>query len=169
MRFCGLDYRFGNESEDVMTETQNQMAAGFRALHAAGNLLVLPNAWDVASARIVEDCGAAAIATSSAAVAWANGYPDGEALPKERLPGLVADIVRVAKVPVTADSEAGYDASPEDVAGFVVRLAKAGAVGINLEDGADRRRSSPTRSARSRRHANATASTSSSTPARTSI
>lgn len=118
-----------------MSTTQNQMAARFRALHAPGKLLVLPNAWDVASARVAEDAGAEAIATSSAAVAWTHGYADGEKLPKGRLLQLVADIVRLAKVPVTADSEAGYSADVPEVAGFVVSLAKAGAVGINLEDG----------------------------------
>jgi 2-methylisocitrate lyase-like PEP mutase family enzyme len=118
-----------------MSATQNQSAAAFRAAHAAGSVLVLPNAWDVASARIAEDCGAKAIATSSAAVAWAHGYPDGEKLSKEALLALVADIVRVVKVPVSADSEAGFSAEPADAAAFVVALARAGAVGINLEDG----------------------------------
>ena len=120
-----------------MTSSQKDMAAKFRALHAKGHFLVLPNAWDVASARIAEDAGADAIATSSAAVAWAHGYADGEHLPKARLLQLVADIVRLAKVPVTADSEAGYSADVGEVAGFVVSLAKAGAVGINLEDGTE--------------------------------
>jgi 2-methylisocitrate lyase-like PEP mutase family enzyme len=118
-----------------MSNEQIQMAARFRAAHAPGKLLVLPNAWDVASARIAEDCGAEAIATSSAAVAWAHGYADGEKLPKGVLLQLVSDIARLAKVPITADSEAGYSASPADAAAFVVTLAKAGAVGINLEDG----------------------------------
>ncbi len=118
-----------------MSTTQNQMAQKFRALHAPGRFLVLPNAWDVASARVAEDAGAEAIATSSAAVAWAHGYADGEHLPKARLLQLVADIVRLAKVPVTADSEAGYSADVAEVAAFVVSMAKAGAVGINIEDG----------------------------------
>lgn len=118
-----------------MSTTQNQMAARFRAAHAPGKLLVLPNAWDVASARIAEDAGAEAIATSSAAVGWAQGYPDGEKLPKARLLQLVGDIVRLAKVPVTADSEAGYSANAAEVAAFVVSMAKAGVAGINIEDG----------------------------------
>jgi 2-methylisocitrate lyase-like PEP mutase family enzyme len=120
-----------------MSIAQNESTARFRALHAPGNLLVLPNAWDVASARIAEDLGAKAIATSSAAVAWANGYSDGETLPKSRLLGLVADIVRIVRLPVSADSEAGYDASPETVGAFVAALARAGAVGVNLEDGTE--------------------------------
>lgn len=111
-------------------------SARFRDLHAAGNILVLPNAWDVASARIAEECGAAAVATSSAAVAWAHGYPDGEKLSKDIVLALLADIVRVVTIPVSVDSEAGYSADPEEVAAFVAALARAGAVGINLEDGA---------------------------------
>lgn len=118
-----------------MSSTQNQSAAQFRALHAPGNLLLLPNAWDAASARLAEDCGAKAIATSSAAVAWAHGYPDGEKLPKSTLLSLVEEIVRVVKVPVSADSEAGFSSSPTDAAEFVTALARAGAVGVNLEDG----------------------------------
>src|SRR5271155_2051517 len=110
-----------------MTVTQNQMAQKFRALHSQGKFLVLPNAWDVASARIAEDCGAEAIATSSAAVAWAHGYADGEKLPKARLLQLVSDIARLAKVPITADSEAGYATDATEVAGFIVSMAKAGA------------------------------------------
>jgi 2-methylisocitrate lyase-like PEP mutase family enzyme len=120
-----------------MTNTQKDTAAAFRALHAPGQLLLLPNAWDAASARIAEECGAKAIATSSAAVAWAHGYPDGEKIPKDTLLAMVREIVRVTKHPVTADSESGYSANPDEVADFVVALAKAGAVGINLEDGTD--------------------------------
>ena len=120
-----------------MSNAQIQMAARFRAAHAPGKLLVLPNAWDVASARIAEDCGAEAIATSSAAVAWAHGYADGEKLPRKVLLQLVSDIARLAKVPITADSEAGYSADVTEVAGFVVSMAKAGAAGINIEDGTE--------------------------------
>lgn len=120
-----------------MSSTQNQSAARFRALHGSGNLLLLPNAWDAASARVAEDCGAKAIATSSAAVAWAHGYPDGQKIPKAALLALVGAIVRVAKLPVSADSEAGYSSSPEEAAEFVAALGRAGAVGINLEDGAE--------------------------------
>lgn len=119
-----------------MSLEQNQMAARFRAAHATGRLVVLPNAWDAASARLAEDCGAEAVATSSAAVAWANGYPDGEKLSKEMLLGLVATIARVVKVPVSADSEAGFSDAPAEAAAFVAALARVGAVGINLEDGA---------------------------------
>jgi 2-methylisocitrate lyase-like PEP mutase family enzyme len=104
-------------------------------LHAPGRLLVLPNAWDVLSARLVEEAGAEAIATSSAALAWAYGYPDGEALPLGDLEQVVARIARAVKVPVTVDFERGYARDPEGVASAVARVVEAGAEGVNLEDG----------------------------------
>jgi len=110
-------------------------AAQFRTLHNDGSILVLPNAWDAASARLAEDCGAKAIATSSAAVSWSHGYPDGESLPTAILIAVTAEIVRAVDVPVSVDSEAGFSSDPEAVADFVMALARAGAVGINLEDG----------------------------------
>lgn len=80
--------------------TRSDAATTFHALHQGG-LLILPNAWDAGSARIIENGGAKAIATSSAAVAWANGYADGEALPIDRLLSTVRAIVRVVTVPVS--------------------------------------------------------------------
>jgi hypothetical protein len=84
----------------------------FHELHARGRLLVLPNAWDAASARLVEDAGAEAIATTSSGVAWAQGYPDGNAMPPAVVVAAVAAIARVIRVPLTADVEAGYSAEP---------------------------------------------------------
>jgi 2-methylisocitrate lyase-like PEP mutase family enzyme len=107
----------------------------FRTLHAPGKMLLLPNAWDAASARLVEDCGAEAIATSSAAVAWAHGYPDGEALSPSILLATVAEILRVVKIPVSVDSEAGYSSDPTKVAEYTNALIDMGVAGINLEDG----------------------------------
>ena len=108
----------------------------FHALHGEG-LLILPNAWDAGSARVIEHAGAKAIATSSAAVAWAHGYPDGEAVPADVLIATIREIARVVKVPVTADIEAGYARDAEGTADFVSRVVDAGAVGINIEDGSD--------------------------------
>ena len=110
--------------------------ATFRDLHAPGRLLILPNAWDAGSARLIEDCGAAAIATTSSGVAWARGYPDGNALPTRVLAAAVAEIARVIRVPLSADVEAGYSDDPRAVAETVTAVMDAGAVGINLEDGA---------------------------------
>jgi len=112
-------------------------ASTFRALHAPGHLLVLPNAWDAASARLVEECGAQAIATTSSGVAWAQGYPDGNAMPPSVVVAAVAAIGRVVRVPLTADVEAGYSSEPATVGELVARVLDAGAVGINLEDGGD--------------------------------
>ena len=87
-------------------------ASTFRDLHAPGSFLILPNAWDAGSARLIESCGAPAIATTSAGVAWACGYPDGDALPVRRLAAVVQSIVRVISVPLSVDSEGGYSNEP---------------------------------------------------------
>ncbi|WP_437656923.1 isocitrate lyase/PEP mutase family protein [Sorangium sp. So ce1182] len=112
-------------------------AARFRALHAPGQVLVLLNAWDAVSARLAEAAGGAAVATSSAAVAWAHGVADGERLPLHRLLAATGDVLRAVRVPVSVDLERGYAASAEDVADVVCRLAEAGVAGVNLEDGAE--------------------------------
>jgi 2-methylisocitrate lyase-like PEP mutase family enzyme len=110
----------------------------FLTLHQAPNkLLLLPNAWDAASARIFEASGATAVATSSASLAWACGYADGGALPPKELLHAVSNITRVLKVPLTVDMEDGYSADPDEVGRLAAELAGTGAVGINLEDGSD--------------------------------
>jgi len=110
-------------------------AAAFRALHAPGRLLILPNAWDAGSARIIEDAGAAAIATTSSGLAWAHGYPDGNALPASALRAAVAEIARAVRVPLSVDFEGGYADEPDRVAENVAAVLDGGAVGINIEDG----------------------------------
>jgi len=116
---------------------QRAKAEAFRNLHAGPAILVLPNAWDAASAAIMADAGAKAVATSSAAVAWAHGYPDGDALPRERLLGTIAAAARAAgQVPLTADIEGGYTDDEGELAEVIGAVIAAGAVGINLEDGA---------------------------------
>lgn len=114
--------------------SQSDAARAFHALHQSG-LLILPNAWDAGSARVIEQAGAKAIATSSAAVAWAHGYPDGEEVPPETLLATVRDIVRTVRVPVTADIEAAYAHDADAAGAFVARVIDAGAIGINIEDG----------------------------------
>lgn len=120
-----------------MSRAPVDVAARFRALHAPGQLLVLPNVWDAASARLVEAAGGVAVATSSAAVAWAHGVPDGEHLPFERVLAAARDIVRAVHVPVSVDLERGYAVSAPGVADAVCRLAEVGVVGVNLEDGTE--------------------------------
>ncbi len=109
-------------------------ALAFRALHVPGRPLVLPNAWDAASARIVEDTGAAAVATTSAGVAWALGVPDGDLLGRERAVAAVARIAGSVAVPVSADIESGFAEDPAGVADTVRAVLAAGAVGVNIED-----------------------------------
>jgi len=107
-----------------------------RNLHRKNEILVLPNAWDAGSARLIESLGAAAIATTSAGVAWSRGYPDGDRLPLEQLLATVRDIARVIRVPLSIDIEGGYSNDPAVVARAVAGVIAAGAAGINIEDGA---------------------------------
>ena len=108
--------------------------AALRRLHAGPQILVMPNAWDVVSARIFEDAGFAAVATSSAAVAWSLGFPDGSALDVDVHLAALERIVHALGVPVSADVENGYAADPAALAAFVRRLDAAGVAGYNLED-----------------------------------
>lgn len=117
--------------------TQAAKSTAFRALHHGPKTLVLPNAWDVASARIFEEAGVAAIATTSAGVAFTLGYPDGEKISREEMMACVARIAAKVKIPVTADVEAGYGNRPEDAALTARAVIEAGAVGMNLEDGSN--------------------------------
>ena len=111
-------------------------AKTFKKLHEGPQVLVLPNAWDSASAALMEDAGARAIATSSAAVAWAHGYADGDVLPRPALLATISEIARVISVPLTADIEGGYTDDIPELGEVIKAVAGAGAVGINLEDGA---------------------------------
>jgi 2-methylisocitrate lyase-like PEP mutase family enzyme len=110
-------------------------ATDFRSLHSPGHILVLTNAWDAASARMAEELGAKAVATSSASLAWSHGYADGEMLTTDILLGAVAEVLRAVSVPVTVDSEGGYSSEPAVVADYAARLIDLGVAGINLEDG----------------------------------
>ncbi|WP_457282578.1 isocitrate lyase/PEP mutase family protein [Polaromonas sp. P5_D5] len=108
----------------------------FAQLHQAPHgVLLLPNAWDAASAKIFEASGAKAVATSSASLAWACGYADGGALPPDELLDAVARITRVLSLPLTVDMEDGYSESPAEVGRLAAELVAVGAAGINLEDG----------------------------------
>jgi 2-methylisocitrate lyase-like PEP mutase family enzyme len=112
-------------------------AQTFRDLHHQHTVLRLPNAWDVGSARLFESLGAKAIATTSAGVAWSQGYADGRVLPVEMAVSVAANIARLIKVPLSVDIENGYSDDPRKVAENVKRVLEVGAVGINLEDGPD--------------------------------
>lgn len=117
--------------------TQQSKAESFRAMHRGPGILLLPNAWDAASARIFEQAGFSAIATTSAGIAFALGYPDGQRIPKPDMLNQIARIVRAVDVPVTADVEAGYGERPEDAAQTARQVIEAGAIGMNLEDASE--------------------------------
>ena len=102
-----------------------------RELHDAGEMLVLPNVWDAASAKIVAEAGFPAVATASAAISAMLGYPDGEGAPWQEMFAAAGRVARVVSVPVTVDAEAGYGMEPREL---VDRLLEIGAVGCNLED-----------------------------------
>lgn len=107
----------------------------FRQLHQGPELLMIANVWDAGSAVLVQRLGVPALATTSAGLAWALGHADGNQLPIAEHAAAVRRIARVARVPLSVDSEAGYSDDPAVVADNILRLAEAGAAGINLEDG----------------------------------
>jgi 2-methylisocitrate lyase-like PEP mutase family enzyme len=109
-------------------------ADALRRLHTAGPMLVLPNAWDAASARIFGQAGFPALATTSAGIAYAQGYADGERISRAEMLAVVSRIAARVVVPVTADMEAGYGRTPDAVTETVRGVIAAGAVGMNLED-----------------------------------
>jgi 2-methylisocitrate lyase-like PEP mutase family enzyme len=113
---------------------QASRAKDFLELHQGPKTLVLPNAWDVASARVFEEGGFPAVATTSAGVAFALGHPDGERLGLDDLLQVVSRIADALRVPLSVDFEAGHGRSPEDVEANCRLLIEAGAVGLNLED-----------------------------------
>ncbi|MCA9690193.1 MAG: isocitrate lyase/phosphoenolpyruvate mutase family protein [Nannocystaceae bacterium] len=115
-------------------DPQVQRAAQLLALHHQASPLVLPNAWDVASARIFAAAGAAAIGTTSMGIAAAAGYPDEEQLPLAAMLDVVARVVAAVDIPVSADLERGYGETPAAVGRSVLQVIDAGAVGVNLED-----------------------------------
>jgi 2-methylisocitrate lyase-like PEP mutase family enzyme len=116
-----------------MTE-QGEKARAFAALHRPGDPVVLYNAWDAGSAKIVAEAGAQAIATGSASVAAAHGFQDAEALPLELALANSARVAEAVELPVTIDFEGAYAVEPESVAANMKRLAETGAIGCNFED-----------------------------------
>ena len=106
-----------------------------RQLHQGPRPLLLPNVWDVASARIIEETGFPALATSSAAIANSLGYPDGQLIGRTAMLEVVGRIVEAVRAPVTADLEAGYARTPQEMKDTAEELLESGAVGLNLEDG----------------------------------
>src|SRR5215471_12400254 len=113
---------------------QARKAAQLKKLHHGPKILVMANVWDAISARIVEEIGFPAVATTSAGVAATLGYPDGQRVSRVEMLEVVGRVARAVQVPVTADMEAGYGTTPEEMAETALELVASGAVGLNLED-----------------------------------
>jgi 2-methylisocitrate lyase-like PEP mutase family enzyme len=118
-----------------MKEAQRERAARFRAFHGGPGILLLCNVWDAASARVVEEAGFPAVATTSAGIAWSLGYADGEHAPFSEVIAAVRRVVAAVRIPVSADIEAGFGGTPGEAALSCLAVLEAGAVGVNLEDG----------------------------------
>ncbi len=114
--------------------SQAEKAELFLKLHHKGSSLLLPNAWDIASVKVFEQAGFPAIGTTSAGIAFANGYPDGQQISRDEMLAQIKRMVAAVDVPVSADIEAGYGPIPDDVAATIKGVIEAGAAGINLED-----------------------------------
>lgn len=114
---------------------QLERAHAFRAMHDRSRILMLPNAWDAGSARLLFHCGFPALATTSGGLAWSLGYADGECAPLDEVVAAIARMTRVVEGPVSVDLETGYGPTSDHVAAAVAAVIDAGAVGINLEDG----------------------------------
>jgi len=118
--------------------TQVDKAVDLRLRHRGIGVLVLANAWDVVSARVIEDVGFSAIATTSAGIAFSLGYPDGQRISREEMMARIGRIARAVRVPVTADVEWGFGSTAEEIARTTREVIEAGAVGMNLEDNSGR-------------------------------
>ncbi|HWM50214.1 MAG TPA: isocitrate lyase/phosphoenolpyruvate mutase family protein [Thermoplasmata archaeon] len=113
---------------------QRDKAEHFRSLHDGKRVLVLPNAWDVPSARVFEDAGFPAVATSSAGLMVSLGYPDGETIPKVEFMAAVRRIARRVAIPLSVDIVAGFGSTAKEVELTVKGILRAGGIGVNIED-----------------------------------
>src|ERR1051326_6368635 len=109
------------------------LAETFHSLHKQNDILILPNAWDASSAKVIEDAGAKAIATSSAGVAWALGYPDGDVVPPRLVADLAARITDAIRIPLSVDFEGAYTKNPAKCAENLKPFIEAGGVAVILE------------------------------------
>jgi 2-methylisocitrate lyase-like PEP mutase family enzyme len=115
-------------------ENQKEKAEKFRALHSPGRILILPNAWDVPSARVFEDSGFPAVATSSAGLMVSLGYADGESIPKDLFLSAVGRIAGALSVPLSVDAVAGFGDTDHEIESTIKSIVEAGGIGINIED-----------------------------------
>jgi 2-methylisocitrate lyase-like PEP mutase family enzyme len=118
-----------------MSLTQKEKAELFRHQHTAEKLLVLPNIWDTLSAKLIAAAGFPSLATASIGMALANGYPDGEHIPFERLTLIISNITSSVDLPVSVDLERGFSENLSQLKDNIKKLLDAGAIGLNIEDG----------------------------------
>ncbi len=123
-----------SSSSELTMQSQKDKAQKFRGLHHGKRILILPNAWDVPSARVFENEGFPAVATSSAGLMVSLGYPDGEVMRRDEFVSAVKRIARVLSVPLSVDIVAGFGKTTKEVVVTVKAILKAGGIGINIED-----------------------------------
>src|SRR2546428_7602005 len=129
-----MDRNVPSTSSEFTMQSQKDKAQKFRGLHHGKRILILPNAWDVPSARVCENEGFPAVATSSAGLMISLGYPDGEVMGRDEFVSAVERIARVLSVPLSADIVAGFGKNTKEVVATVKAILKAGGIGINIED-----------------------------------
>jgi len=123
-----------NKEDTVVSQIQKDQAELFLHMHHGPDILVLANSWDVGSSRLIEGCGYRAVGTTSMGIAASLGYPDGQVMQLSEMLPVVSEIVNAVKAPVTADMEAGYGDTTDDVVESVKKMIDTGIVGINIED-----------------------------------
>ncbi len=121
-------------SSELAIRSQRDKAQDFRELHHGKRILILPNAWDVPSARVFENEGFPAVATSSAGLMVSLGYPDGEVMSRGEFVSAVGRIARVLSVPLSVDIVAGFGGTTKEVLTTIKAILKTGGIGINIED-----------------------------------
>ena len=119
----------------MISQKQKKRAEEFMRMHMQADMFVLPNVWDAGSARVFENQGFDAVATTSAGIAYSMGYPDGEHITLDDLAYCVKNISRRINIPLSVDFERGYSEEPQEVKDNARRLIECGAVGFNIEDG----------------------------------
>lgn len=129
-----------------INQTQKMNAKKFQSMHKQDTLLLLPNIWDAGSGKIIEKSGFKAMATTSAGIAFANGYQDGECLPFDLLIDSIKKITNRTNIPLSVDFERGYSESGKKIVENTKQLLSAGAIGLNIEDGLPDRKISETQS-----------------------
>ncbi len=129
-----MDRNVHSGSSEFTMRSQKDKAQDFRGLHHRKRILILPNAWDVPSARVFENEGFPAVATSSAGLVVSLGYPDGEVVGRDEFVAAVERIARVLSVPLSVDIVAGFGKTTREVVATVKAILKAGGIGINIED-----------------------------------